>query len=368
MFATRVTRLFAEADIVIGGDRPWDIRIKEGFERRFFTRVVLLNSLGLGKSFMEGIIKCDDIYGMLRRLMGMLHKWSIKRASRFRDHLPSSLPEAWIKFQIHGLRKDTQSIAASAASIGAHYDNGNAFYRLVLGPTETYSCAFFFDTEDLDVAQKIKYRHTFSKLELNPEAKELQVLEIGCGWGWGAAYLAKLYPNVTFDCITLSREQYERALEAHKELIAAGRLKFYLMDYREIPEHPEYFGENFFDGVYSIGMFEHVGQAHYREYAAIVAWCTKPGALRAALDHRQWRHRSVHLVQDFPRRDPADEDPGVEDVRAATDLRAFRESRDALREDYSCLAHESDSSVAAAARDGLLGGVPSHVPVLFRVM
>jgi cyclopropane-fatty-acyl-phospholipid synthase len=276
MFEKLVTNAFADAGVVIGGTKPWDIRIKKGLEWRFFRRVAVFYSCGLGKSYMDGTFECNDICEMLRLLMGHRNDRDGNWLGRFRRYmrLPRSLPEAWIRFQL--LFRDAQSISASDSAICSHYDQGVGFRKLMLGPTETYSCGFFFDTDNVDEAQKIKILHTFGKLQLDPDKKS-QVIEVGCGWGYAMAYLAKIYPNVTFHGITISKEQYERALEAHAELIAQGRLHFYKMDYRKLRKRFKRFGRGYFDAGYSIGMFEHVGPDYYRKYARIMAWCIKPG-------------------------------------------------------------------------------------------
>lgn len=267
MFEKRVTRIFNKAGIIIGGSEPWDIRVKRG---RFYPRVAILNSLGLGRSYIEGDFECDDIYAMLRRLMEYLQERKEARWFRPNGHFPASLPEAWIKFQLNVLRRDAQSIGAAFNDIGAHYNEGNDFFRIMQDTTETYSCALFFLTENLDQAQKNKYRHIGSKADLRPG---MQVADIGCGWGYGAAFLARIYPGVTFHCFTVAKEQFKWANEAYADLIAEGRLKFYLMDYREIPSN---FSEQYFDAVYSIGMLEHVGPKHYKDFRAVLLYCTKP--------------------------------------------------------------------------------------------
>jgi len=172
--------------------------------------------------------------------------------------------------------RDAQSIAASASAIKYHYDRKEStFYERVLGPSMMYSCAYFHMTEDLTVAQGYKNRHIAEKLDLRPGDK---VLEIGCGWGMSLAQMAALYPGVIFYGITISKAQYNSCLKTHKALIDAGRLKFYLMDYREIPEKfpdDKVTGEKFFDAVFSIGMLEHVGPDYYDEFFWVIRQCVK---------------------------------------------------------------------------------------------
>ncbi|MDR3571427.1 MAG: class I SAM-dependent methyltransferase [Candidatus Pacebacteria bacterium] len=269
MLESCVIKRFEEADILIGGERPWDIRPTQGNLQRFCANVALKNSLGLGESYMHGLIECDDVSLMLRKLVKHRHDRLVGRAPMMRNHWPSSLPEAWIKFQLRVLRRDAQSVAASAKSIGHHYDNGNGFYQRLLGKTGVYSCGFFeYEDDTLDQAQNNKIRRVAQKLDLVGPGKK-RVLEIGCGWGYAAALIAEMNPHVTVVGITISKEQYTHAVSTYEKLIRAGRVEFYLMDYRRLTER---FLEPF-DAVYSIGMFEHVGPRHYSEFARIVRSC-----------------------------------------------------------------------------------------------
>lgn len=140
-------------------------------------------------------------------------------------------------------------------NIHRHYDLDFALYSRFLDRDLHYSCAYYTDPEmSLEEAQQAKCAHIADKLDLKPGAR---VLDIGCGWGSMAMYLAEHY-----DCratgITLSVEQAKVARARAEERGLSERVEFRLVDYRNVHEK--------FDAIVSIGMFEHVGRPQYRTY------------------------------------------------------------------------------------------------------
>lgn len=151
------------------------------------------------------------------------------------------------------------SIATSRKNVAHHYDLSPNLFKLFLDSDMQYSCGYFTDPEnDLETAQFDKKRVIASKLLLKPGHK---VLEIGCGFGGLALYLAKNF-GVEVTAITLSEEQYKIAVERAQKEGLSKRVSFHLRDYRE--ETGSY------DRVVSIAMFEAVGLQHYREFFAQV--------------------------------------------------------------------------------------------------
>lgn len=133
-----------------------------------------------------------------------------------------------------------------------HYDLNAEFYRLFLDADQQYSCAYFKNKNDtLEMAQENKKAHIAKKLLLKPGQR---VLDIGCGWGGMALFLAKNY-QVDVVGLTLSKEQHLVATERAKQAGLSDRVKFYLRDYRE--------ESSIFDRIVSVGMFEHVGIPQY---------------------------------------------------------------------------------------------------------
>jgi cyclopropane-fatty-acyl-phospholipid synthase len=152
-------------------------------------------------------------------------------------------------FRRHSKKRD-------ASSISHHYDVSNDFYRLVLGPSMTYSCAAFSSEHDsLELAQQNKYELVCRKLGLQPG---MRLLDVGCGWGSMVIHAAK-HHGVRAVGVTISREQYEYARHAVIDAGLEHMVEIRLQDYRDIADGP-------FDAISSIGMFEHVGLSQLEEY------------------------------------------------------------------------------------------------------
>ncbi len=140
-------------------------------------------------------------------------------------------------------------------NIARHYDNDARLYELFLDSDRQYSCAYFeHPGQSLDDAQQAKKRHIAAKLLLDDGAS---VLDIGCGFGGMALYLAGVADaNVTG--VTLSEDQFGVATNRARQSGFADRVEFRLQDYRDVRET--------FDRIVSVGMFEHVGVTSYDEY------------------------------------------------------------------------------------------------------
>ena len=147
----------------------------------------------------------------------------------------------------------------SQKNVAHHYDIGNDLYRLMLDPEHMqYSCAYWPDgVATLGEAQEAKLAHIAAKLAL---ADGHSVLDIGCGWGGMAIYLAQHF-DVRVHGITLSVEQLELARERADPAGVAGRVTFELVDYRELPARAARY-----DRIVSVGMFEHVGRPQFETF------------------------------------------------------------------------------------------------------
>ena len=210
--------------------------------------------LGFAEAYMAGRIDFEqgDMVA-LARLNKVNQRWEEKkpRGRRFADHFAGFA--AW--------RQARNFEARSKRNVAHHYDVGNALYRLFLDEDLQYSCAYFTDrSNSLEQAQADKKAHIAAKLHLKPGQN---VLDIGCGWGGLALYLHRHF-DVDVLGVTLSEEQLKLARERAEAAGVADRLKFELRDYRKV--------EGRFDRIVSVGMFEHVGAAHYDE---IFAQCRK---------------------------------------------------------------------------------------------
>jgi cyclopropane-fatty-acyl-phospholipid synthase len=94
-----------------------------------------------------------------------------------------------------------------------------------------------------------------AKLGLQPG---MRLLDVGCGWGSLLLHAAERH-GVHGVGITISAPQAELARERIAEAGLADRIEIRLADYRDVGDGP-------FDGISSIGMFEHVGLSHLDVY------------------------------------------------------------------------------------------------------
>jgi cyclopropane-fatty-acyl-phospholipid synthase len=132
------------------------------------------------------------------------------------------------------------------------------------------SCAYFETPEvDLESAQQAKLEHICRKLLLKPGER---FLDVGCGWGALVIYAARHF-GVRAHGITLSRQQLALA---RARIAAAGleeRVTVELRDYRDLE------GEDEYDKVASIGMFEHVGLKNLPAYFTAINCLLRPSGL-----------------------------------------------------------------------------------------
>jgi cyclopropane-fatty-acyl-phospholipid synthase len=145
-------------------------------------------------------------------------------------------------------------VGRSRRNVAHHYDIDSRVYGLFLDSDRQYSCAYFEPGADLESAQRAKKRHIAAKLRL---AAGHRVLDIGCGWGGLALYLAEA-AGCDVTGITLSEEQLRIARERAWRQSRPRTVRFELQDYRKV--------EGPFDRIVSVGMFEHVGVNHYRTF------------------------------------------------------------------------------------------------------
>lgn len=219
--------------------------------------------LGVGRAYVAGDISIDgDIYGLLdlRRRMPEV-KLSPRQVAelvrvigvRNLRRIPPPPEEHRGSGRLHTRRRD-------AAAISHHYDISNAFYRMVLGPSLTYSCAVFADPSDtLEQAQENKYELICRKLDLKPG---MRLLDIGCGWGGMVLHAAK-HHGVEAVGVTISQPQVELGRQRIAEAGLGDRVEVRFQDYRDIVDGP-------YDAISSIGMFEHVGMRRLEQYFAKV--------------------------------------------------------------------------------------------------
>ncbi len=232
--------------------------------------------IGLARAWVDGsLTACGDLEDVLatRSALGDVH---LSLGDRLRLALGAARaaglavlrrpPVPSIEASPKGRR---HSLARDRSSVRHHYDISNDFYRLVLGPSMTYSCAYFASEDDtLEEAQEHKLDLICRKLRLAPGDR---FLDIGCGWGSLVLHAAANY-GVNAVGITLSEAQARLAREQARERGLGDRVDIRVADYRELGGPP-------FDKIASVGMYEHVGRAELDRYVQRVAGLLRPGGL-----------------------------------------------------------------------------------------
>ncbi|PKN52715.1 MAG: cyclopropane-fatty-acyl-phospholipid synthase [Deltaproteobacteria bacterium HGW-Deltaproteobacteria-13] len=237
-----IEEILEPAGIHVNGSNPWDIQVTDD---RIFSQVLKSKNLGLGEAYMEGWWNCRQLDELIYRILKFRLDEKIKTGYRF---LVNSLFAVLVNMQ----SKKRSPIVAEQ-----HYDLDNNLFMSFLGAYNQYSCAYFDGTEDLNDAQIKKMELICKKIGLR---KSDRVLDIGCGWGGFAGYMAEHYGcNVT--AINISSEQIRHAKDLCKNL----PVKILFCDYRDL--------EGTFDKIISVGMLEHVGQKNYKTFAKAVHRC-----------------------------------------------------------------------------------------------
>lgn len=223
-------------------------------DNRVVRDILLDPRLGAGEAYMDGRIVIER--GNVMELVQLIRAnkpW--ERGGKLKDPSFGRRMRDRIKFVATSFNR----AASSRRNVAHHYDIGNELYQLMLDPDYMqYSCAYWAPgTESLAVAQRAKLAHIAAKLALSDGQR---VLDIGCGWGGMAIYLAQHF-DVRVHGITLSQEQLALAVERAARAGVEGRVSFELVDYRDLAKR----GERF-DRIVSVGMFEHVGRPQFETF------------------------------------------------------------------------------------------------------
>lgn len=240
-FYRKTEQILEWADIQINGNRPWDIQVKN---QKLFSQIWAQGTLGLGEAYMNGWWDCEQLDEFFYRAESA--------------HLEKYI-RTWHSYAASLLAKlcNLQTYGRSLRVGRQHYDISNDFYQQMLDPLMIYSCGYWEHANTLQEAQSAKLDLIARKLKLSPG---MRVLDIGCGWGGAAKYMAD-HHGVEVVGITISHEQATFARKHCQGLPIEIRFQ----DYREIDEQ--------FDRIYSIGMLEHVGSKNYKKYAEVVKRC-----------------------------------------------------------------------------------------------
>jgi cyclopropane-fatty-acyl-phospholipid synthase len=216
--------------------------------------VVLDPRLGAGEAYMDGRIVMER--GGVMELVELVQ--ANNRWERRGKVLVPSLRRK-VAGHVSFLARSFNRPGSARRNVAHHYDIGNDLYKLMLDTEHMqYSCAYWpHDGMTLEQAQEAKLAHIAAKLAIEPGQS---VLDIGCGWGGMAIYLARHY-DVSVHGITLSEEQIALAKERAEAAGVAGKVRFELVDYRELPGRG-----TAYDRIVSVGMFEHVGRPQFETF------------------------------------------------------------------------------------------------------
>ena len=212
-----------------------------------FRRIVTRGRIGIGEAYVAGDWDADDLPAALEIMLLTAEDMrrrppgsTLVRLQALRPHLPRRNPPVRAK-----------------RDIAYHYDIGNDLYELFLDPSWTYSCAYFEDPDEtLEEAQANKYRRICHKLDLGPDD---HVLEIGCGWGGFALFVASEY-GCRVTGVTISEEQHALARERVREAGLDDLVVILLQDYRTV--------RGTFSKIASIEMLEAIGEAELQTFFA----------------------------------------------------------------------------------------------------
>ena len=232
-----------------GGLGPGPSVVLKLHRRGTLRRLVLDPALRFGEAYVDGDFTFAE--GTLRDLLTIaainLHEADRhpNRIQRIRDWSAAALANLWQINPVNTARR----------RVSHHYDLTRDLFDLFLDTDRQYSCGYFRrPDDDIETAQTQKKRHIAAKLRLRPG---MRVLDIGSGWGGLGLYLARRF-DVDVTGVTLSHEQHAVSNQRALQEGLAGRVRFQLMDYREVTGP--------FDRIVSVGMFEHVGRPHYRQF------------------------------------------------------------------------------------------------------
>ncbi len=254
-----VEKLFAQAGVQIQGDQPWDMQVHNP---ETYRRVLTEGSVGLGESSMDGWWTCEALDQCFERVI-----------SARLNHKIVPLSAKWVVARSRLFNVQTK--LGSRRVIDRHYEISPAVFMSFLDPYNQYTCGYFKDTEDLNVAQEQKLDLICRKLQLSANDR---VLDIGCGWGGFAKFAAEHYKcHVTG--ITISDQQ----LEYGKRFCEGLPVSLLKCDYRD-------FDQTGFDKVLVCGMIEHVGHKNYRPLMEVAHGCLADGG--QFLLHTIGRHSS----------------------------------------------------------------------------
>ncbi len=204
-------------------------------------------ALAVGEAYMDGRLTVEEgaLFDLLTIALVNQHRARLRSGSRFLAFARKAT----------GRLRTHNPVGVARRKVSHHYDLKPELFDLFLDSDRQYSCAYFVsDNDDIETAQRRKKTHLAAKLLLRPGDR---VLDIGSGWGGLGLYLAAC-ADVDVTGVTLSHEQHELSNARAAAAGVSERVRFKLQDYRE--------ERGLYERIVSVGMLEHVGLGHYREF------------------------------------------------------------------------------------------------------
>lgn len=253
-----------------------------------YADITLGGTVGLGDAYRRGLWSCDDLTTLVRIFV---------RNRALLDGMDGgfALLSQPLRKAVHWLNRNTK--AGSQKNIAAHYDLGNEFFRLMLDETMMYSCAYF-ERPDATLAEASRAKNDRICRKLQLVASD-HLLEIGSGWGGFAIHAASHY-GCRVTTTTISRRQYDLALQRVRDAGLGNQVTVSLTDYRDLPK----LGVQF-DKLVSIEMIEAVGHQYYKSFFEICSRMLRSHGLALiqgiTIDEQFYERakRSVDFIQRF---------------------------------------------------------------------
>lgn len=220
-------------------------KIAVRFADKAIERRIMLNpALKLGEGYMDGQFIMEE--GTIYDFLSLMARNGAKRAT------PWPVKMLAATFYVSDRVRNLWRKAVEKRDVAHHYDLDDRLFEMFLDEDWQYTCAYFeHDDQTLEEAQLAKKRHVTAKLR--PEEGD-RVLEMGCGWGGLALYIAEM-TGAHVTGVTLSENQVAVAKQRAQNRKLTDRTEFRLQNYRDVT--------GTFDRIISIGMLEHVGRQNY---------------------------------------------------------------------------------------------------------
>lgn len=239
-----IEKLLNKMGITLNGQQPYDIQVHD---RRMLNDILFHQSMGAGESYMNGLWDCEHLDQLFFKI------FQAGNERRF----ASNWTTLFLKIKNTLFNQQSRKHADEVSK--THYDIDNRLYELMLGKSMAYTCGYWKDAASLDKAQFAKYDLICKKLDLQKEDK---VLELGCGWGGLAKFMAENY-----HCEVHGFDIGNKTSQFAKEFCKGLPVTIYQCDYRETKTYnPKKIK---FDKLVSVGVLEHVGYKNYGTFLKI---------------------------------------------------------------------------------------------------